>query len=60
MYMECSSKEMIGVHEIFDKAIDTAVAESEGLKLRADSLNADQEMMPAPPRKKKRSSCKIL
>jgi hypothetical protein len=25
MYMECSSKEMTGVHEIFDVAIDTAV-----------------------------------
>lgn len=25
MYMECSSKEMSGVHEIFDTAIDIAV-----------------------------------
>lgn len=59
MYMECSSKEMIGVHEIFDKAIDIVVSESEGLELRSDSLSADAEMMPAA-RKKKRSACKIL
>lgn len=31
LYMECSSKEMTGVHEIFDTAINTVVAEQEGL-----------------------------
>lgn len=29
--MECSSKEMTGVHEIFETAINTVVAEQEGL-----------------------------
>lgn len=63
--MECSSKEMVGVHEIFDMAIEVVVAESEGLKLRSDSLNADAEMssmtMPtAAARKKKRSPCRLL
>ncbi|KAF2219100.1 protein rho1 [Elsinoe ampelina] len=61
MYMECSSKEMIGVHEIFDRAIDTVVAEQEGLKVRADSMNGDMGAV-APPagKRKKRSTCKIL
>ncbi|KAG9515088.1 ras-domain-containing protein, partial [Aureobasidium melanogenum] len=31
LYMECSSKEMTGVHEIFEAAINTVVAEAEGL-----------------------------
>lgn len=31
LYMECSSKEMTGVHEIFETAINTVVAEQEGL-----------------------------
>jgi Ras family protein A len=31
LYMECSSKEMTGVHEIFEVAINTVVAEAEGL-----------------------------
>lgn len=31
LYMECSSKEMNGVHEIFETAINTVVAEQEGL-----------------------------
>lgn len=31
LYMECSSKEMTGVHDIFETAINTVVAEQEGL-----------------------------
>ncbi|TKX19770.1 GTP-binding protein rhoC [Elsinoe australis] len=62
MYMECSSKEMIGVHEIFDKAIDTVVAEQEGLKIRSDSVHGDSSgnVMPPVGKRKKRSTCKIL
>ncbi|GAB7338649.1 hypothetical protein MBLNU457_5380t1 [Dothideomycetes sp. NU457] len=39
MYMECSSKEMIGVHEIFETAIELVVAESEGLPISAGSFS---------------------
>ena len=39
MYMECSSKEMVGVHEIFDTAIETVVAESEGRPMITGSMS---------------------
>jgi len=39
MYMECSSKEMIGVHEIFETAIELVVAESEGVPISAGSFS---------------------
>ena len=57
MYMECSSKEMNGVHEIFETAIDTAVC-------GRDEDNAAQHhnsgASTAPAKRKKRSNCKIL
>ena len=34
MYVECSSKEMTGVHEIFDLAVDTAVSREIAMKDR--------------------------
>ncbi|GAB7350696.1 hypothetical protein MBLNU459_g1255t1 [Dothideomycetes sp. NU459] len=37
LYMECSSKEMNGVHEIFETAINTVVAEQEGLLTQVPS-----------------------
>lgn len=37
LYMECSSKEMNGVHEIFETAINTVVAEQEGTLPQAPS-----------------------
>lgn len=37
LYMECSSKEMTGVHEIFETAINTVVAEQEGLLAPVES-----------------------
>ena len=56
MYMECSSKEMNGVHEIFETAIDIAV--------RGKDDDAAQESggatASAPAKRKKRSNCKIL
>ena len=33
-YVECSSKEMLGVHEIFDLAVDTAVGREVQMKER--------------------------
>ena len=54
LYMECSSKEMHGVEEIFEKAIDIAVAED-----LAAQQNAPGSSM-ARPRKRKARSCKLL
>ena len=56
MYMECSSKEMSGVHEIFERAIDTAV------RGRDEDAVAQHSGAPssAPAKRKKRSNCKIL
>lgn len=34
IYVECSSKEMNGVHEIFDMAVDTAVSREIAMKER--------------------------
>lgn len=64
MYMECSSKEMTGVHEIFETAIDVAVRgrEEEDVPGSAGgqegSASGRGGGMPA--KKKKRSNCKIL
>ena len=56
MYMECSSKEMSGVHEIFETAIDTAV------RGREDDVGGEGSAgkTGAPAKKKTRSNCKIL
>lgn len=57
LYMECSSKEMTGVHEIFDAAINTVVAEAEGLNqsppasrgsLTAQNSNSQQQQQRRP------------
>lgn len=72
MYMECSSKEMTGVHEIFDTAIDIAVrgqdelyAEEQQQKGKRGSKSAAGEEgmggMMVPSKKKKRGTkCSIL
>jgi len=75
MYMECSSKEMIGVHEIFDTAIELVVAESEGIPMTAASFSSNsagsgprntgssqvaQQRQQIASKKKKSRSCKIL
>jgi Ras homolog gene family, member A len=56
-YMECSSKEMIGVHDIFEIAINTVVANDR-------SNQQDQQENGGPgqigPIRKKKRSCKIL
>lgn len=75
MYMECSSKEMIGVHEIFDTAIELVVAESEGIPMISTSFSSNsagagtrntgssqvaQQRQQIVSKKKKSRSCKIL
>jgi hypothetical protein len=55
--MECSSKEMSGVHEIFETAIDIAVRGREEGDMPG---SAGGGMSGAPAKKKKRSNCKIL
>ena len=57
MYMECSSKEMSGVHEIFETAIDTTIRSQDDLKAEAEAVRRGEN---APVKKKKRSNCKIL
>lgn len=59
-YMECSSKEMTGVHEIFETAINTVVAESEGVTYAPNQPSGSSAPAPVPAKKKKRSTCKIL
>ena len=60
-YMECSSKEMNGVHEIFDTAIDITVR---GQDIAAEpTSNSGSSSRPGtamPARKKKSKMCSIL
>ncbi|KAF2719114.1 ras GTPase [Polychaeton citri CBS 116435] len=64
MYMECSSKEMSGVHEIFDTAIDIAVRGREDEREEAAPAgkvaHGKGTSGGAPVKRKKRSNCKIL
>jgi len=66
LYMECSSKEMSGVHEVFDTAIDIAVRGQDELAAEAQHgasssggrSKGDQQTLPV--KRKKRSNCKFL
>jgi GTPase SAR1 family protein len=64
MYMECSSKEQKGVHEIFDRAIDIAVRGSEdvvGELLNGGGGDGAKDVVGGmPAKRRKRSNCKIL
>lgn len=51
LYMECSSKEMTGVHEIFETAINTVVAEQEGLLTSPPGTSAGESSRPKTSRK---------
>lgn len=60
--MECSSKEMIGVHEIFEEAINTVVANDPSNQVRQTPTGGPTRSSGGGGggmRKKKRS-CKIL
>jgi Ras homolog gene family, member A len=54
MYMECSSKEMSGVEEVFALAIDTAVGREIAAKERESTAHAGGG------KKGRKRSCKIL
>ena len=64
LYMECSSKEMSGVHEIFETAIDISIRgpEEEVAANEPSSRNGGRSNGAAvlPAKRKKRSNCKIL
>lgn len=63
LYMECSSKEMTGVHEIFDTAIDIAIRGQDGEDagpVGSGGASASYAGQSMPVKKKKRSNCKIL
>ena len=55
IYVECSSKEMKGVDDVFELAVNTAVGQE---------INSREEVIPGIPRgptkKSKKRSCKIL
>jgi len=65
--MECSSKEMTGVHEIFETAIDTVIEESDGRAASAaeranpsKSTGGTTTTKGLVPKKKKKNACRIL
>ncbi|KAJ6781265.1 hypothetical protein PWT90_09199 [Aphanocladium album] len=63
-YMECSSKEMLGVDEIFERAILTIVANDrrnvESAAAAAQAANADGKPLPPIKSKKKKRKCQFL
>lgn len=62
-YMECSSKEMLGVDEIFERAILTVVANDRRNHDAMGSGSGNEKMLLIPgmkPPKKKKRRCQIL
>ena len=59
-YMECSSKEMTGVHEIFDTAIDITVRGQDVAAEPATGSSSRPGTATMPARKKKSKMCSIL
>jgi hypothetical protein len=57
--MECSSKEMDGVEEIFDIAINTVV-ENDASNEPAQPQNGGASGQPGGMRKKKKRNCRFL
>lgn len=57
-YMECSSKEMDGVDDIFDSAVTMAVGDEWKPANNRNSTGADQPSFGS--RKPKKSKCRIL
>ena len=55
IYMECSSKEMNGVEEVFELAVNTAVGHEIVNRDQVHSRNSGTST-----RKEKKRSCKIL
>lgn len=59
-YMECSSKEMTGVHDIFDTAIDITVRGQDVVAQTSSSSSSKPGETPMPARKKRSKMCSIL
>lgn len=64
-YMECSSKEMLGVDEIFERAILTIVANDRrnvesAAAAAAQAANAEGKPLPPLKAKKKKRKCQFL
>lgn len=62
-YVECSSKEMRGVDEVFAKAVDMAVAiEEQGYRVQQshNRTGSKQSVGVGPGKKIKKRTCKIL
>lgn len=63
-YMECSSKEMLGVDEIFERAILTIVANDrrnvESAAAARQAAHSDGKPLPPIKAKKKKTKCQIL
>ncbi|KAI9713201.1 MAG: Rho GTPase [Bogoriella megaspora] len=57
-YMECSSKEMSNIHEIFEEAVSITVGAREGVVTESGKPIASTSSMPS--NKPKRSKCKFL
>lgn len=59
IYVECSSKEMKGVEEVFELAVDTAVGQEIAMKQQHESRQVVGGRTPAA-RKAKKRGCPIL
>lgn len=62
-YMECSSREMLGVDEIFERAILTVVANDRRNQDAMPAASGTDKALPIPgmkPPKKKKRRCQIL
>lgn len=65
IYVECSSKEMVGVHEIFELAVDTAVGQEVQMKERKQAQSGfgslkTGEQGAGGMKTKKRRDCRML
>jgi Ras family protein A len=59
-YMECSSKEMIGVDEIFEEAINTVVANDRSNQRQESDAGSGGQNTQYPVVKKKKRNCRFL
>lgn len=60
IYVECSSKEMKGVEELFELAVDTAVGQEIAAKQQRESRQDLGGRTTAAARKSKKRGCPIL
>jgi len=59
-YMECSSKEMVGVEEIFAMAIDVVVANDKSNQQKQQVKSNSSDPQHALMKKKKKRDCRFL